>query len=161
MLLTMSDSSPINTVFSDESGNAVYKTSTPKMGGTTFVSAAVRENSGSFGYGAASQSSSADASGYSLDAIPAGSTLTSPAGETQLANLASIDFHEYKVKKSVKRVIVFRGAEKVASEWLRKVGAGTGWYGSWVSLSALFRVLELRSGIGCSPGRTGGSIDGF
>ncbi|KAF7318258.1 hypothetical protein HMN09_00334300 [Mycena chlorophos] len=111
MFLTMADLSPINTVFSDESGNAVYKTSTPKMGGTTFVSAAVRDTA-------------------SLGAQSASDAMASPAGETQFANLASIDFHEYHVMKSVKSVIVFRGEEKVVSEWLRKDGAGIGWYGS-------------------------------
>ncbi|KAF7291883.1 hypothetical protein MIND_01213600 [Mycena indigotica] len=103
MFLKMTEISPINTVFYDgNTGRPLYKTSTPKLlGGTTHVSCAIE------------------------------SPLTSPehggAETTQFAHLASIDFHEYHIKKP--SVITFRGNERVVNEWLKKEGAGRGWWG--------------------------------
>ncbi|KAJ7063730.1 hypothetical protein C8F01DRAFT_1134103 [Mycena amicta] len=106
MLLNLTGISPINTVLSDESGNPQYKVSTPKAGGTTYVSCVIQIQN------------PVDNNSFKIKSEDTG---------MRFANLALIDFHEHHYKLS--STITFRGEERKVNEWLRKQGAGKGWFG--------------------------------
>ncbi|KAF7298341.1 hypothetical protein MKEN_01358700 [Mycena kentingensis (nom. inval.)] len=116
--LSLSNISSVNTVLTDEAGKAQYRVSTPHQGGTTSISVALP-------VALPSSSQDRDLAGYSMDSIPADATLKRE--ETRFVHLAQISFHESHIK--LKSTITFRGEERVVNDWLRKDGAGKGWWG--------------------------------